>query len=74
MAAAKRKSKPPANRTSGRPMAKVCKGCTSTRIYTRSLCALCWCSRADLADPVPPPRSRRIAPEPLASAVVRGRG
>lgn len=37
------------------PVARVCKvdGCTARETYTRGLCALHWCSRSDLADPVP---------------------
>lgn len=29
-------------------------GCASVRMYTRGLCALHWCTRADLADAAPP--------------------
>lgn len=46
---------PPRKRKTEKPV-PVCKvgGCTATKAYTRGLCALHWCTRADLADPVPP--------------------
>lgn len=51
-----------------KPAPPVCKvDACKARIYTRGLCALHWCSRADLADPVPaipgPPSVLKTGPE-----------
>jgi hypothetical protein len=41
-------------------------GCTARKTYTRGLCAMHWCTRADLAGPRP-------APEASVSALKTGR-
>lgn len=48
--------------TTKRRKADTCKvdGCKAD-VYTRGLCALHWCSRADLADQAPEPEPSRLA-------------